>query len=283
MDTSRGHVYMGPPMSTAPIPTRAVSDRSELRRALMRDPIGTAYQLGVLEAAYAPACHWFAGGEEECVDGLVLVYTGLSIPVVISWGAPSAVRRVFDDFEGEFPGRALIQMQADHLEAVDRRFATDNLHPILRMGLRAGDLMPAREDEFDVVRLTMRQIGELFALFTFYPDNHFEPAQLATGHYYGIWSKGDLVSVAGVHFCSPRNRVACLGNIVTRPDHRGLGLSTACTSRLCRELIGDDIQILGLNVIRANRYAVRVYEKLGFRDHATYLEGMVVMHALQGR
>ena len=85
----------------------------------------------------------------------------------------------------------------------------------------------------------------------------------------------ELVSVAGVHLHSPTFRIAALGNIVTHPDHRGRGLSTACTEVLCERLFQGEIETLALNVRRHNRSAVRVYEKLGFRYHDTYLEGFV--------
>ena len=86
---------------------------------------------------------------------------------------------------------------------------------------------------------------------------------------------GELISVAGVHAVSPKGKLAVLGNIVTHPEHRGQGLSTACTSHLCEHLFAQDIEVLALNVRRQNRSAVRVYEKLGFRYHDTYLEGLV--------
>ena len=78
-----------------------------------------------------------------------------------------------------------------------------------------------------------------------------------------------------MHAVSPQGKLAVLGNIVTHPDHRGQGLSTACTARLCTRLFDEGIEMLALNVRRQNRSAVRVYEKLGFRYHDTYLEGVV--------
>ena len=114
------------------------------------------------------------------------------------------------------------------------------------------------------------------ALFEFYPDNFFEPYQLSTGHYYGIFQEGEgspgpLVCVAGVHVVSREDRLAALGNIVTHPDLRGRGLSTRATSHLCRALGAEGIELLALNVERRNGSALRVYEKLGFRAHCTYI------------
>jgi predicted GNAT family acetyltransferase len=87
--------------------------------------------------------------------------------------------------------------------------------------------------------------------------------------------KERLVAVAGVHIVSEVDRLAALGNIVTHPEHRGQGLSTACTAHLAQRLLGEGIDVLALNVVRANASAVRVYEKLGFRENNTYLEGFL--------
>ena len=154
---------------------------------------------------------------------------------------------------------------------------------MLRMGMMADVFSPCAAFLDDAVEgLSLRDIGDIIDLFQYYPDNFFEPAQLATGHYYGIRREGKLVSVAGVHVFSGENAVACLGNIVTHPEHRGQGLSTTCTSHLCAALIDDGVRVLALNVDRHNRSAVRVYEKLGFLEHMTYVEGRLSLPFLPG-
>jgi ribosomal protein S18 acetylase RimI-like enzyme len=44
---------------------------------------------------------------------------------------------------------------------------------------------------------------------------------------------------------------------------------------LCRELAAEGIELLALNVERRNTSALRVYEKLGFVDHCTYIEAFM--------
>ena len=146
-------------------------------------------------------------------------------------------------------------------------------------GLTARQLQPATPT-YTVETLAMRDTGDIIDLYQYYPDNFFEPAQLATGHYYGVRQQGRLVAVAGVHVFAPSSGVACLGNIVTHPEFRGRGLSTACTSHLCQQLVAQGVEVLALNVDQHNTAATRVYEKLGFRHNNTYLEGM--LHALSG-
>jgi predicted GNAT family acetyltransferase len=95
---------------------------------------------------------------------------------------------------------------------------------------------------------------------------------LETGFYFAIRRGGSLVSVAGVHVCSPQYRVAALGNITTRPDFRGQGLATAVTARLCQELRSAGIESIGLNVHAGNPGALACYQKIGFERVADYGE-----------
>ncbi|HEX4607636.1 MAG TPA: GNAT family N-acetyltransferase, partial [Urbifossiella sp.] len=105
-----------------------------------------------------------------------------------------------------------------------------------------------------------------------YPGNWFAPRMLETGCYYGVRRGGELVSVAGVHVYSPRYGAAALGNITTRPDHRGRGLGAAVTARVCRELLRAGVACVGLNVKADNAAAVRCYQALGFEPVADYAE-----------
>jgi ribosomal protein S18 acetylase RimI-like enzyme len=255
---------------------RIVTERPLLKALLSRDPITCAYMLGDLDEAYSEFCTWYGADGEDGLDGVLLAYDALSVPVLITYGQSSALDAIIRRFWHELPGRALVHLQPHHVAAVDQVFGAEALIPMLRMGLDARDFRPSTADALPVEQLSHRQTGEIIELYAHYPDNFFEPAQLDSGHYYGIRVDDRLVSVAGVHVLSHEASVATLGNIVTHPDFRGRGLSTACTSQLCTRLIAEGVHTLALNVKRQNRSAVRVYEKLGFRYHATYLEGLVV-------
>lgn len=238
-----------------------------------------AYMLGHLEQGYQDYCTWYAAGPEDALEAVVLVFSGHSMPALLSLGQTGALEEIFQTYHDKMPGRSLTQLQPHHVAAVDPYFGTDGLIPMLRMGLAQADFRSGDTGGVEIEPLSHRHTGLIMALYQhYYPDNWFEPAQLDSGHYCGILSDGKLISIAGVHAVSPQGKLAVLGNIVTHPDHRGQGLSTACTSHLCARLFDEGIEVLALNVRRQNRSAVRVYEKLGFRYHDTYLEG-VVTHA----
>jgi RimJ/RimL family protein N-acetyltransferase len=259
------------------IVAKRLTDRASLNRFLLKDPIGTAYQLGDLGEAYRDLCHWYGCHDELGLRSVLLVYTGLSLPVIITYGEAEDMRAIVTGFRGEMPGRALVHSQPDHVDALEQSFVCKSMRPMVRMGMLARDLTPVSSGGWAgaVEPLGMRHTGEIIDLFQYYPDHFFEPAQLATGHYYGIRMDDRLVSVAGIHVFSASSQIACLGNIVTHPDYRGKGFSTACTSHLCSKLASADVRVFALNVARDNSSAFRVYEKLGFQEHMTYFEGLL--------
>ncbi len=271
-------------------------DLERVRRLLARDPFATAYMLGDLDPTYAPFCAWWlasdgaayaegvALGQRPRTDVAVLqVYTGLSAPVVLTHGTAAGISAILGTFINELPQRGHVHMSPDHLAVLDKYFTLERLRPMVRMGMRASQLVepsPGGESRLPgygpVERLSHRDTGDIIELSQHYPDSFFEPQQLSSGHYYGIRSEaGILVAVAGVHIVSRSDRLAALGNIVTHPDHRGRGISTRTTAHLCRELASEGIELFALNVERRNTSAMRVYEKLGFVDHCTYVEAFL--------
>jgi predicted GNAT family acetyltransferase len=94
---------------------------------------------------------------------------------------------------------------------------------------------------------------------------------LETGFYRGIREDERLVSIAGVHVFSRGQGVAALGNVTTLPAFRGRGFGMQVCSTLCCELQAS-VATIGLNVKSDNQKAIRVYQKLGFRECVTYEE-----------
>jgi len=274
---------------TTTIEAEHVQDLQRIRAFLSQDPFATAYMLGNLDAIYGGYCTWYLASEGGRDTAVLQVYTGLSAPVLITHGTSSGLTAILARFLPDLPTRAHIHLMPEHLGVLDRHFELGSLRPMVRMALVATQLSrsgsPARSDAPGdgygaVERLGHRDTGDIMELFTFYPDTFFEPHQLSTGHYYGVRQDsekrpGHLVAVAGIHVASRFERIAALGNIVTHPDHRGRGLSTRVTAHLCEVLTAEGIELLALNVERKNASALKVYEKLGFREHCTYLEGFV--------
>lgn len=258
---------------------RPTNDTAALRLLLAKDPIGGAYMLGDLDPQYAPFCSWFVSADSDGQDDtIVMVYDGLSAPAVLTLGSPDGVAAILDGFIEALPEHAHAHLAAGHRAVFLRHYDIDTERPMARMGVRGAELVvdPAWDQRPDpVIALGHRDTGDIMALSRHYPDSFFEPSQLSSGYYLGVRVAGELVSMAGVHIVSAVDRLAVIGNVVTHPDHRGRGLSTACTGLLCRRLAEGGHDLIALNVERDNRSAVRVYEKLGFRVHLTFTQGFI--------
>ncbi len=265
------------------MPVEVLKDRDLLRSFLTRDRVGNAYLLGDLDPAYLPFCDWFGHfNEDRQLDALILLYKGLSLPVVLTVGPPKedeASRRglteIFDAVHGQLPESFWVHTWEHHLGTLDAHFSAGHLNRMIRMGLSRENYRPSNA-EVRVRRLDHPDTAAIMALYRYYPDNFFEPYQLESGLYFGVdVDKGrGLAAIAGIHVFSQAYDIAAIGNLVTHPDHRRHGYATAVTTRLLDELF-KSVSLVTLNVQEGNMAAIGTYEKFGFTHHHIYHEGRV--------
>jgi ribosomal protein S18 acetylase RimI-like enzyme len=126
----------------------------------------------------------------------------------------------------------------------------------------------------EVERLDGQDVDALIELYSAYPENAFQPDQLASGVFYGVKEGGRLLAAAGTHVVSRRYGMAAVGSVYTRPGARGRGYAAATTSAVVGELLAGPCREAILNVAIANAPAVAVYRKLGFAIHCRHYEGL---------
>lgn len=248
-------------------------DREELRSFLMSDPLANAYLLGNLDPAYFQFCEWFGSRDEEGkLRNLLLVYRGLSIPVVFSSGNGEGLGSFLDESRAILPKRFHFHVLEEQMGALKATYSPEGATRMIRMGQDRALYKATTIDE-RVERLGHRDTGAIMELYSHYPDHFFEPYQLETGLYFGIRDEEEaLMSIAGVHVVSETHDVAVIGNLVTHSSHRGKGLATLCTARLIAELF-ERVSLLALNVGEENTVAIKLYENLGFRANNVFYEG----------
>jgi RimJ/RimL family protein N-acetyltransferase len=120
-------------------------------------------------------------------------------------------------------------------------------------------------------RLRRADIGAVNALqhsedFGFYPA-----AVLDDGVYYGAYADQRLVAMAGTHVVASSQGLALVGNIMTHPRYRGQGHGSVATSAVTAELLKTCRDVL-LTVDARNRIAIRLYERLGYREECRLIE-----------
>ncbi len=250
-----------------------LSDREELLDFLMKDRLANAYLLGNLDPAYFQFCRWFGSrAEDGSLQNLMLIYRGLSLPVVFTSGNGQGLQEFLEESREVVPDRFHFHVLEEQMPALQAVYEIEGASAMTRMGLERENFNPQPTDD-RVERLGHRDTAAIMKLYEHYPDDFFEPYQLETGLYFGI-RNGDeeLVSMAGVHVVSEEHDVAVIGNLVTHSDHRGGGLATICTGRLIEELF-DRVSLLALNVGQDNAPAIKLYENFGFTSNNVFYEG----------
>jgi cyclic pyranopterin phosphate synthase len=242
---------------------------------LTADRFCNAYLLGDLDTPFEDQCKWFGlpSVGDAGLDGLVLLYNGLSMPAVLTAGPPPAIEALMLGARQFLPRRFYANIRQEHREAVETQYTPRAWTETVRMGLHRDDWHPTEADG-PVEALTHRDTAAIMHLYRHYPDNFFDPAQLGTGLYFGVREDGELISVAGVHVVSQTYDVAVIGNIVTHTEHRGRGLASRCVARVLSSLFAE-VSHVALNVQVSNLPAIACYRRFGFVEQCKCLEGWV--------
>jgi ribosomal protein S18 acetylase RimI-like enzyme len=251
-----------------------LSDRARLRAYFRRAPALHLYELGDLDDFFWPHTRWYALEDDGAIHAVALLYAAPELPVVLALGDPAPLGELLAQIHGRLPARFYAHLSPGLFGALAPRYASEPHGDYLKMALAD----PARLDAVDAsaaVRLGPADRGELERFYArAYPGNWFDPRMLETGQYFAI-RDGEIVAAGGVHVYSPAERVAALGNIAVAVEHRGRGLGTQVTARICRSLRAE-VDHVGLNVRADNRAAIACYERLGFAPVAPYEEHLVI-------
>lgn len=256
-----------------------LTDRETVRMFLNQDRSLTAYALGDLDDAFWPASKFYGAYADDALQAVLLLYTGLTPPVLTAFGDAAGVRAMLEalPLPDEVYYLWLPQLGAVLGEQYDRTHE----HAEWRMVLDRDAFHPA---DLDTVRpIDPHMADTLTALYQHAagPGESivaFDPWQIAHGVFYGVWQANELVATAGTHVYSVAEGVTAVGNVFTRPDCRGRGYATQCTAAVVRDALAAGADTIVLNVRDDNAAALRVYEKLGFRRYRRFLEGPALRH-----
>jgi predicted GNAT family acetyltransferase len=109
--------------------------------------------------------------------------------------------------------------------------------------------------------LTVDDVPLMVELVTLTEPGPFRAGTIEMGHYYGHFSEGRLVAMAG-------ERLGFAGSteisaVCTHPDARRRGLGAALTQHVASQILSRGDSPF-LHVAESNEAARRVYERLGF-------------------
>lgn len=258
-----------------------LTDPTRLRSFLNTDRAWADYALGDLEPGLFQQTEWFGvvddgvandGADEQgTLSALAMVYRGLQPPICFLMGDERGVDLILDQAV-RLPEIGL-SVRDEHLPVLEQYYQVAAATPMWKMALDARDF---RSVAGAAIEITLADVSDLLALYAFGGGDAFSPEEIERGVFCAIRQSDKIVAVAGTHVVSDNGRIAALGNVMTHPDWRGRGLASIATSAVVARLINRGVSTIGLSVSRENAAAIRVYEKLGFKKHATFHEGRAV-------
>jgi RimJ/RimL family protein N-acetyltransferase len=255
---------------TAQYLVRRLTDPEELRGLLEPRRVYAAYALGQLEPALFPQTEWWLARGTTGEALLLHSRGGLGNAL---WAAGDL--RALDAALSLHPGphETFLTCEPQHAPVVARHFHLTQPQSMMRLQVTAETFRPLAGEARLLSGPDVRQVNRLYrseGTPTFYA-----PAHIEQGVYFGIYLEGRLASVAGTHAVSPTYGIAVVGNVYTHPSHRNQALGTIATSAVTEALLRTCRQVV-LSVEPANRAAVRLYEKLGYRQEGRLVEASAV-------
>ncbi len=251
--------------------TIELSDVAHIRSFLNTDRAWADYALGDLEPDLFKLTEWYGAEEQDDLIAVAMIYHGLQPPICFLMGDGRGVDQILDQAI-TLPEIGL-SVRDEHLPLLEQYYQLADVCPMWKMALDVRDFRPT---DGEVVDLTLQDVPELRALYAFGGGDAFSPEEITRGVFCGIRHNDRIIAVAGTHVVSERGRIAAMGNVMTHPDWRGRGLASIATSAVIARLIDRGVETIGLSVSRENAAAIRVYEKLGFKKHAAFHEGVAI-------
>jgi len=252
-----------------------LSDASTIRNLLETDRPWSAYPLGDLAPGLFEQGSWYCPSAGD--QALVLLFRGFTPPVLFTLGSPEVLGRLLSEIP--FEPSVYVHIRPEILPILTARYSVPNPVKIWRMALDPRAF--AAPASSGVVRLSLADLAAVEALYadgesTGEKPHFFRPSMLQDAIFYGVWENKELIAAAGTHLVVPAEGVAAIGNVYTRRDRRGRGLAARTASAVVNDLVGMRIQTIVLNVAQQNLPAIRIYERLGFKRHCAYYEGLAV-------
>lgn len=253
--------------------------RARIHQILATDSAWAAYALADLAPAYDQHCQWTVADHNPAEAGVVLLFTLLQPPILLTVGTSKGVQAALS--QAELPDKVYVSARLEHYPLLEKLYdLTDDARSMYRMkytGPHHPLSDPTNAEQPIATRLTQADADRLHKLYAhggaFTPDA-FDPYQLDNGVFIGIEDgQGNLAAAGGTHIVDWQQQIATIGNMYTHPQHRRKGYAATVVQRLVAECQAKGATNITLNVDQRNQGARRIYERHGFEIHCPFMEG----------
>ena len=249
-----------------------------VRAFFARDRLLAAYALADLDAAEIEKARWWIAGRGEETTAAALVVEALPFRPCFAMGEAEALGAIYR--EGIREPRMVISTPPAGRIAAEGTYRFERVDRMHRMTVDVATFQPRVTHR--VTRLEPDMLEDVIDLYGHPSRTYFTPDRLEREIYFGIYSGASLVSAAGTHVRSKRAGLAAVGNVLTKVAYRDRGMATSVTSAVTEAALEEHRDVV-LNVRQDNTPAIAVYERLGYRVHAQFIEGPAVRRSTWDR
>jgi GNAT superfamily N-acetyltransferase len=249
-----------------------------VREFFAQDRLLTAYALADLDAADVERARWWTATRDDRVIAAALVVEALAFKPCFASGEAEALAAIFR--EGVRESRLVVSTPPAGRLAVESAYRFERVDRMHRMAVDVASFQP--RVAHTITRLGPDELEDVIDLYGHASRTYFTPDRMARELYFGIYAGTTLVSAAGTHVRSKRAGLAAVGNVLTRVAYRDRGMATSVTSAVTTAALEEHADVV-LNVRQDNSPAIAVYERLGYRVHAPFIEGPAVRRSALDR
>lgn len=264
-------------MTAAPLmPEIRVDERSpqaEIRAFFERDRLLSAYALADLDRANVDTARWWVARRDREILAAALLVEVLPFRPCFGMGDTEGLASIVRSIREP---RLVVAAPHPARLAIEQTYRFERLDRMQRMVVSPRTFR-ARMGH-TVIRLGPEHLEDVVDLYGEASRTYFTADRLRREIYCAIYVDDRIAAAAGTHVRSTDAGIAAVGNVLTRMPFRGRGMATSVTSAVTEVALEEHRDVV-LNVREDNVTAVSVYQRLGYRIHARFLEGPAVRRA----